>query len=41
MTLTGIRTVKEITRDNLVKAAVLRREIEDRRGASAGVRNAA
>jgi L-lactate dehydrogenase (cytochrome) len=41
MTLTGVRTVKEITRDNLVKAAELRREVEDRRGASAGVRNAA
>lgn len=41
MTLTGVRTVKEITRDNLVKAAELRREIENRRGASAGARNAA
>jgi isopentenyl diphosphate isomerase/L-lactate dehydrogenase-like FMN-dependent dehydrogenase len=41
MTLIGVRTVKEITRDNLVKAAELLREIEDQRGASAGVRNAA
>ena len=41
MTLTGVRTVKEITRDNLVKAAELRCEIENRRGASTGARNAA
>jgi L-lactate dehydrogenase (cytochrome) len=41
VTLTGARTVKEITRDSLVKAAKLRHVAEDGRVASAGVHSAA